>query len=163
MKKILTIVLLFVTGYANAQNTTGSKISADDMQKVLDQENAARKEVGVPPVIWSADLAKYAQEWADHLASSKSFEHRSQHQYGENIYMGSGNYTPLDASLAWYSEKGKYKYGKFNGKGGAGHYTQMIWKNTTQVGVGVAFDSDGKIYVVANYSPPGNWMGELPY
>lgn len=143
--------------------TTGSRISASDAKKILDHHNMARKEVGVPPLVWSKELAAFAQKWADHLASTKTFSHRPNNKNGENIFMGSGSYTPLDASLSWYGEVKDYKYGKFTGAGGVGHYTQMIWKNTTQIGVGVAISANGDIYVVANYSPAGNYIGEFPY
>ena len=65
-----------------------------------------------------------------------------------------GAYKPLDASISWYSEKKDYTYGKFKGgKPTVGHYTQMVWKNTTEVGVTVAVYTNGYIYVAANYSP----------
>merc|ERR1712217_720289 len=40
---------------------------------------------------------------------------------------------------------------------GTGHFTQLVWKDTTTVGM--AKSSDGK-FVVANYLPPGNFKGE---
>ena len=39
----------------------------------------------------------------------------------------------------------------------------MIWKNTTEVGMAMAVSSSGKTYVVARYSPAGNYSGEYPY
>lgn len=37
----------------------------------------------------------------------------------------------------------------------AGHFTQVVWKSSTEVGVGKA--TDGKMtFVVGRYSPPGN-------
>ncbi|MFC0518057.1 CAP family protein [Mucilaginibacter angelicae] len=166
MIKFIIMGLLLISSYSYAQDindTTGAWISAGDAQKVLDHHNMARKEVGVSPLTWSKELAAYAQQWADHLASTKTFSHRQNRKYGENIFMGSGNYTPLDASLDWYSEKKGYTYSKIGGGGSTGHYTQMIWKKTTEVGVGVAIADNGDIYVVANYSPPGNYIGEFPY
>ena len=44
-----------------------------------------------------------------------------------------------------------------------GHYTQMIWSTTTEVGIAVAISDTGKVYVAARYSPPGNWVGSHPY
>jgi pathogenesis-related protein 1 len=166
MTKYLIACLLFISAYAHAQTTndaTGSKISVADAQKVLNHHNMARREVGVQPLTWSKELSAYAQQWADHLAATATFSHRPNNQYGENIFMGSSNYAPLDASEGWYSEKKDYTYGKFTGKGGTGHYTQMVWQNTTQVGVGVAISASGDIYVVANYAPAGNYIGEYPY
>lgn len=42
-----------------------------------------------------------------------------------------------------------------------GHFTQLVWKNTQRVGAGIAYTSDRKkVYVVAQYSPPGNYQGQ---
>ena len=41
----------------------------------------------------------------------------------------------------------------------AGHFTQVVWKGTKEMGVGRATARSGNIYVVANYSPPGNMQG----
>jgi pathogenesis-related protein 1 len=172
---IITICLLFVH-FANGQSPvedTGSRIGRADAQKILEQHNAAREEVGVPGLEWSRELAAYAQEWADHLAKNGCrMEHRQQpmvrnEPVGENLYWGSSSevYHPVDASLSWYSEKKQYKYGKF-GKGNwqeTGHYTQMVWRGTRQVGVGVAICKNGAILVVASYAPAGNYMDQLPY
>jgi hypothetical protein len=40
-----------------------------------------------------------------------------------------------------------------------GHFTQQVWKNTTEIGCGRSF-SNGIDYIVCNYSPPGNNMSE---
>lgn len=36
-----------------------------------------------------------------------------------------------------------------------GHFTQVVWKDSTQLGVGVATDGK-KVYVVGQYRPAGN-------
>ncbi|OOQ57505.1 hypothetical protein BC343_14620 [Mucilaginibacter pedocola] len=140
-------------------------MSEADAQKILEHHNAVRKEVGSPPLTWSKELAAIAQQWADHLAETNSFQH-SQTKYGENLFMGTASYySNLSASESWYEEKKKYTYGKISmdNFSATGHYTQMVWKNTTQVGVGVAISAKGDRYVVANYSPSGNYIGEVPY
>jgi hypothetical protein len=38
----------------------------------------------------------------------------------------------------------------------------MIWSGTTCVGMGLAVSSSGTTYVVARYSPPGNYVGQSP-
>jgi len=166
MTKFLIAGLLLISCYSYAQSindTTGARISAKDAQLVLDHHNRVRKEVGVPPLTWSKELAAFAQQWADQLASTGKFEHRPNNSYGENIFIGSGGYTVLDASKDWYSEKKGYTYSKIGDDLSAGHYTQMVWKNTKQMGVGVAIAGNGDMYVVANYSPPGNFIGQFPY
>ena len=39
---------------------------------------------------------------------------------------------------------------------GTGHFTQLLWNATTNVGMGHAIGSDGKVYIAARYTPPGN-------
>jgi len=38
----------------------------------------------------------------------------------------------------------------------------MIWSGTTHMGMGLAISSSGTTYVVARYSPPGNYVGQSP-
>lgn len=38
----------------------------------------------------------------------------------------------------------------------------MIWSATTHVGMGLAVSSSGTTYIVARYSPPGNYVGQSP-
>lgn len=154
-------------------DSTGSKISAEDAQAVLDHHNKARADLGIPPLAWSTQLAAYAQAWADSLANGNDcmLNHRESagengQSYGENLFGGSSSETfkPIDASMAWYDEIKNYTYGKVDeSNSNAGHYTQMIWKNTKEVGVGVATCPNGGVVVVANYNPPGNFSGEFPY
>jgi hypothetical protein len=47
------------------------------------------------------------------------------------------------------------------------HFAQMVWKSTEEVAFGLAFSSQTNqmnnffyMYVVADYSPPGNFIGE---
>jgi pathogenesis-related protein 1 len=150
---------------------TGSNVTQPDAQKALDFHNKARKDVGTKALTWSAELAAYAQAWADDLASREcAFEHRSgekkERGYGENIFMGNGrDYTALDASSSWYSEIKDYVHGPLNSSNwyNTGHYTQVVWSNTTEVGAGTATCKSGAIIIVANYNPPGNYMGQKAY
>ncbi len=177
MLKIFLISLLFCPKLSFTQGTidnTGSKISSEDARAILDHHNKIRNDLHIPPLGWSADLAAYAQNWADSLATSYNCNliHRENQgentpEYGENLYGGSSSesFKPIDASLSWYSEIQQYTYVKIdeNNWYNTGHYTQMIWKNTREVGVGLATCPGGGIIVVANYNPPGNFMGESPY
>ena len=174
LKLMLLITFLFSWHAKSQITTTGSKISSDDANKMLAHHNTVRSEVGVSALQWDEKLAAYAQRWADYLATNNhcKMKHRGPKdkdgaQYGENIFWGSSAkaYSPLDASKSWYSEIEKYTYAQLNSDNWypAGHYTQMVWRNTTLMGAGVAICPDGEIIVVANYNPPGNYMGEYPY
>ncbi len=177
MKRIMICLwMLFVVLVGMTQEipeNTGSEIEHEDAQAALEFHNIKRKEVGVPPLHWSTELAGYAQEWADYLARQNNcrMAHRAalnknEKEYGENIFWGSGkDFTAKDAAEAWYSEIDKYKYQPVSRSGfsGTGHYTQMVWKGTREMGIGISTCSDGATIIVANYSPQGNIIGEKPY
>ena len=65
----------------------------------------------------------------------------------------------------WMSEASSYDYASGN-IGSAGHYTQVVWRDTQKVGCGASTCNiqgfDG-IYWVCNYDPPGNLVGRRPY
>ncbi len=158
---------------AVAQNDTATVT----IQQILDAHNAYRTEVNVPALTWSDELAQYAQSWANELATNRgcNMQHRPHddndpwnQKYGENIFSGGGtNWSPtvLDAVSDWASEKKDFNPDskECNSGGICGHYTQMVWKSTTQVGCGVATCSDGNVIVVCNYNPAGNMVGEKPF
>ena len=176
-KKIVLLWLITAASFCGvAQEVpalTGSRIGRAEAQSALDFHNKVRKEVAAPPIIWSTELAAYAQEWANFLAANNNCQmaHRKSlgkdiKSAGENIFWGSASkFTALNASEAWYSEIKDYKYRPVSAQNYSktGHYTQMIWKNTREAGIGVAICKDGATIIVANYFPPGNYIGEKPY
>ena len=173
-RKFIIIYLLLCTASLPAQTVppvSGSKLPQGEAQIALDFHNKVRQDVGSPVLQWSAVLSGYAQAWADHLAEPCKLEHRPDsgpwaQKHGENIFWGGGEgYTALNASESWYSEIKEYKYGPVTDKNWykTGHYTQMVWKSTTHVGIGKAVCKNGSVLIVANYSPSGNYIGERPY
>ena len=42
-----------------------------------------------------------------------------------------------------------------------GHFTQVVWKSSTELGCGISVDSNNRIVGVCNYNPPGNYMGQF--
>ena len=65
-------------------------------QAMLEAHNAIRARVGVPPLVWSDQLAEVAQDWANHLIATGGLSHRPNNRYGENIYtISGGTATPL--------------------------------------------------------------------
>ena len=152
-----------------------------DKKKALKIHNDARKEVGTNPLVWSEKLEKQALFYAKILAR-KDGKRRMQHSQtkdGENLTYSyayeklKGKITPIysktplsDASAGWYEEKKDYKYSKtkrIRVGPPIGHYTQMVWKDTKEVGISYAISKKGSVYVVARYYPPGNYQGEYPY
>lgn len=66
-----------------------------------------------------------------------------------------------EASDAWYNEVNQYDFNQGGFSFETGHFTQLVWAGSEKLGVGIAFNSDRtKSYVVARYSPPGNYEGQ---
>jgi len=130
---------------------------------MLAAHNAVRKAVGVPPLTWSAQLAAFAQQWADELTTHGQFVHRRNSPYGENLYEITGaRTTPAEVVNQLASESKNYRYESNSCRGVCGHYTQIVWRDTRRVGCAVARDAKTEVWV-CNYDPPGNWIGKRPY
>jgi uncharacterized protein YkwD len=143
-------------------------VQSINRNEVLAAHNKYRQQVGVPGLKWSNSLASSAQQWAKQLASTNTFKHSSTN-YGENIWAGTkGRYSQAKMVDNWGSEKQYFiRDGIFPNtcRGGwqkCGHYTQIIWKNTTEVGCGLARGAQMD-YFVCQYNPPGNFQGQKPY
>ncbi len=66
------------------------------------------------------------------------------------------------ATRVWYDEIKSYAFDKPKFSDQTGHFTQLIWKGTKQLGVGYTIVKGGSgyiMYVVAKYSPAGNVKG----
>ncbi|KAH7121651.1 CAP domain-containing protein [Dactylonectria macrodidyma] len=150
---------------AVAADSSSSSLTTDQ-QNALDAHNAARAEVGNADLVWDADLAADAQEWATHLVSVGSLVHSSTDGQGENLYMQSGTDAPYKNAVdAFVSEKSLYNGEAISSTNymNFGHYTQVVWGSTTKLGMATATGSNGEVYVVARYTLPGNYIGETPY
>ncbi|MCB0640702.1 MAG: hypothetical protein KDC44_03645 [Phaeodactylibacter sp.] len=168
------------TGVGSSSPATTTAVPTADpqpaaMQGMLETHNAYRSEVGVPPLQWSDKLAQVASEWATELQRRGcKMEHRPHSgqwdsPYGENIYWSKGMArTPTHVAENWADEKASFdyehaNYSNFTSNGKVvGHYTQMVWRQTTHVGCAMRKCGDAEIWV-CNYEPAGNWMGQRPY
>lgn len=132
--------------------------SADEeIREFLKVHNNERALFGLQPLEWSSDLAKTASSWVKIIHDKNVMQH-SKSSYGENIFWGSNkDFNMVDAANAWLSEKPLLKSNYYESP--AGHYTQMIWRNTQKVGAAIYKGKNGT-YVVANYYPAGNVIGE---
>jgi pathogenesis-related protein 1 len=144
--------------------------SADD---IVAAHNAVRAQVTepsdyqgawepLPPVRWSEEVAASAQGWADHLRATArcGLQHDTNSGYGENLAAGT-NLTPSAAVAMWAGERSQYTYNP-RYEFVAGHYTQIIWRSSVEIGCGAA-SCDSQTVIVCRYSPPGNVIGQQPY
>ncbi|XP_016130756.1 uncharacterized protein [Sinocyclocheilus grahami] len=124
----------------------------------LETHNAYRKQHGAPPLTINKNLCRSSQEWAEYLLSIRTLMHSSG-EYGENVYYAwssaSKTLTGREAVESWYSEIKDYNFGRPGFTSKTGHFTQVVWKDTKEVGVGLATDGN-TTFVVGQYLPAGN-------
>jgi hypothetical protein len=164
----IPLTLMITTTRADAQAPAIPPAPASFSQQVLDAQNKYRAQVGVPPFVWSDDLANSAQQWVNTLSANSTFQHDPGNTgQGENIWMGtSGTYSYAQMVDSWGSEMKNFQNGVFpnvstTGDWSAvGHYTQMVWRTTTSVGCAGLDGSDGNYRLVCRYGPPGNVTGQ---
>lgn len=143
-------------------------LDGNEEQAILSYHNAVRASVNVPPLVWSQALSQHATAWGATLAAKGcALDHSEDSNYGENLFMGASSLNHeavVEAAKSWESEKINYSGEplKRANLSQAGYYTQMVWRNTTELGCAkVACNND--VIVVCNYNPAGNYMGEKPY
>ncbi|TYI99944.1 hypothetical protein E1A91_A13G053300v1 [Gossypium mustelinum] len=121
-------------------------------QDFLNVHNAARAAVGVGPITWSNVVARYAADYAEKRISDCDLVH-SGGPYGENIAWSSGDLSGRDAVRL---------SNLCNSSLVCGHYTQVIWRNSVRLGCAKARCNNGGTFIVCNYDPPGNFIGQRP-
>jgi hypothetical protein len=130
-----------------------------DQQALLDAHNAYRAKHCVQPLTWSPQAAAAAAQWANgcHQNANGTFAHEDQHTYGENLAWGTG-LSAHGAVDLWYAEIKSYNFAApvYTTSPEVGHFTQLVWKTTTQVG-GAMKVCNGQNLWVCRYLPPGNW------
>ena len=141
-------------------------------RRILAVHNRERQNLGLEPLNWNPALAQSAQQWADHLAATGRFEHAPENAYrpeGENLWAGSKGFFAPEAMVdAWVREKKFFRPGLFpdNSTTGrvedVGHYTQVVWRATKEVGCAHAASAREDI-LVCRYAEAGNYRGEQPF
>ena len=72
------------------------------------------------------------------LANKNILQHRKNAKYGENLFMAGGTETNgKDPVKSWYDEIQNYRFSSGGFSSTTGHFTQVIWKNSKELGIGV--------------------------
>ena len=133
--------------------------------ETLQSHNKYRKIHHSPPLSLNKEICQISQKYAENLANNDIFQH-SDNKYkgeelGENLFMCKGKEATGEyVTKSWYDE---IKDHDFNGgfQNNTGHFTQLVWKGSKEVGFGFSKSKSGYTYVVANYFPAGNFSGQF--
>jgi uncharacterized protein YkwD len=113
---------------------------------VIDAMNTDRAGVGLGPLCPSSQLAGYAQSWANWMAQNQSLTHQdlgnvlagtSFTTVAENILSGPGVMSVGQMEAAWMASPG--------------HRQNILNGGYTAAGVGIAFSSDGRVWVAVEF------------
>lgn len=145
-------------------------IKLDDfIDEAVKVHNELRAKHGADKLRHAKDLSEYAQQWAEHLAATGTMQHSTcmlnGERLGENVCTkwssARADYTGREACDQWYSEISRHNFHTEPLSLGSGHFSQMVWKGTKEIGIGKAKSSGGKVFVVASYRPTGNVVGHF--
>lgn len=148
------------------------------------QQSGQPSAANMNKLVWSDELAKIAQRWADQCPLYHDQDRRTpdyQHQPGQNIAFSWSSVHNFDWGLtskvqSWYDEHAHFppqNVAAFSAKGATGtigHYTQLVWAETKHIGCGIMYHKDDsqpqypyKKTLICNYHPPGNYLGRPVY
>ena len=137
------------------------------LEEILNAHNEIRLKHNSPPLKLNPSLSMIAQNYAEKLCDIKKLIKSGSMFYnqklGENLFFSENNCTGEEVTLYWYKGRKNYDFNNLskNKKNEENdNFTQLIWKNTKEVGFGFNHDNDGNLYVVANYYPCGNIKGQ---
>ena len=131
---------------------------------LIDLHNELRKKHNSPNLKENKELNYLADEFAmNYLLNQRNqMNIYDGKYYGENIII-SDSKDPKIIFKKWSKESENYDFNKNHFERNALHFTQIIWKETNEIGIGIANEVVNKKYcVVVLYYPPGNTLGEFP-
>ncbi|GJR34171.1 pathogenesis-related protein 1-like protein [Tanacetum coccineum] len=123
---LVLAIIMAISHLSFAQNSPQDYINA---------HNAARREVGVGPMVWDERVASFAQNYANQRQADCQLVHSQNGPYGENLALGT-ELTGASAVNLWVGEKADYDYNSNTcaPEKVCGHYTQVVWRQSVRLG-----------------------------
>ncbi|XP_029855396.1 peptidase inhibitor 16 isoform X2 [Aquila chrysaetos chrysaetos] len=149
-------------------------LTDEEKKIILDEHNKYRSQVSPPAMdmlkmSWDTELEAFAQAYAEKCI----WDHNKERgRRGENLFAMA---PTLDLEFAVEDWNGEEKYYNLTTSmcvpgQMCGHYTQVVWASTHQIGCGAKFcekiegiETEDMYLLVCNYYPPGNMKGRKPY
>uniref|UniRef100_A0A1I8NCD4 SCP domain-containing protein n=1 Tax=Musca domestica TaxID=7370 RepID=A0A1I8NCD4_MUSDO len=183
--QLCVLAISLNTAFACHGTLLAAGITEEEKEIILREHNRLRQTVatgrypGQPAaenmreIVWDDELADRAQKWAENCQFRHDpFRTINRFTMGQNlaIIWSTAPLDPDDGDFPsriqnWFNEVQKYSFGDaWSPK--TGHYSQLVWGETSLVGCGFAEYKDkskyNKLYV-CNYGPGGNVVGYNPY
>lgn len=117
--------------------------SSDFERDCLRAHNEFRARHAVQPLRLNRKLCRFAEEWAKVIAARGTPAHRNNSPYGENIFCSWSSAAAVhveggEPAEHWYSEGVQHVFGREPTTLKTGHFTQVVWRDSRELGVGIA-------------------------
>lgn len=175
-----------------SSKTMYRELSESAKAAILDKHNELRRKVakgeewGQPAaanmkkMYWNTELETVAQRWADQCDFGHDDERCKDDgtSVGQNVFWSANSERKserdvmsslIDAAQGWYDEVTDPGYSfsdPWQSNYGTGHYTQLVWAESDELGCGMVYYEGGSMYetiVVCNYAVHGNFKGRSMY
>ncbi len=169
-----TAIALAASASAREATISGARMEASDMlaPRMLAVHNAERERLRLPRLKWNRNLEREAGQWARVLSRNGMLQHADQgsrNSTGENLWMGTAGGWQVEAMVGMFIDERKhYRHATFpnisrtGNWADVGHYTQIVWRDTQEVGCAVV-TGRGNDVLVCRYWPAGNIWGQKAY
>ena len=171
MNKIILSLLIAFISCRNLRKA--AEWNFETFQKELvARHNELRRKHAASSLTVLKDLSTLCQKTVDNCKKIGGLQHGDLRfddgtWVGQNLFLSSWAPTGTYVADDWYSEIENYDYTAADEKGiiSSGHFTQMVWKSSKQIGCAVTVGpwktySDA-YYVGCNYLPVGNILGHF--
>ena len=157
---VITTAITSATVEPTTTTTTNNIPNPTDLpDSMVYWHNLYRARNNASALTWNATIASSLEEFA-----SKCSGNYSQSGLGENSAFGIFS-NPAYYVYSWYMEYQNYDFSNPEYVQAAGHFTQLVWKSSTQFGCAFVdsctkTDATGKelnFYLVCDYAPYGNF------
>uniref|UniRef100_A0A6C0I3K8 SCP domain-containing protein n=1 Tax=viral metagenome TaxID=1070528 RepID=A0A6C0I3K8_9ZZZZ len=142
-------------------------LTPSQITDIVSYVNKFRANHQAPPMSWSPTIYGVSQQWSYYLIANNLFQHSNNSSYGENLAHLQGYGVHPVALIKksidlWYAEVSAYDFTKPGFSTATGHFTCLVWFNSTQFAIGLSINSaTNAVNIVMNTSPPGNYLGQF--
>ena len=145
-----------VTAAPSIPSTAPQFVDGDTFTSaILNSTNFYRTEHNASWIRWNETLEDFASDYLEDMDGC-DFKH-SGGPYGENLAIGCSDAE--GCVEMWGDEREEYDYKDPDFSEKTGHFTQLVWKNTTTVGCGRKLCGTSGWYLVCEYWPRGTVIG----